>query len=495
MPALKRQRVSAPFNRSTSIGITAFTRVSKAQAATKSISIKNDRARDPSSVHNIEIVTVDGKRKADHDQVETESAGAVNKPNASTADAARILKPLPKRATKISRDLYKTPDNQKSIESTSPIGETPTRGAKSLLQNLKLSSSPIAPSSSLLSSQSTDTSTTTYDASQPPIPEFPPELQDLINLNSAFLTSLSIHYAHNGRNSPADLRLLCPNIARCWGKRSVSVEDIRRVLAIMRRAPSEVGDVVQTQLYLSDYGLGKICIELRRGNDSGSGICPIDEDSMNETFVKALTAIWAASGYDSNITALIDGISLASISVCPSVAKMSPLLAKGQRRMDEIKAAALTRKDTVGASKKALLDFVTTNGKKMTLLERLQEKQRLASNLPPPPSKADLSRQAGLRRLEEVVAVLSLLTTSTSMGQSRISFTMPTVISKLKDSFRSAISKEEGEVCVKLLASEIAPEWVKVVHLRKMDQVIIMTEDRVRDDVIAQRIKGALRRE
>lgn len=263
----------------------------------------------------------------------------------------------------------------------------------------------------------------------------------------------------------------------------------------MRRAPSEVGDVVQTQLYLSDYGLGKICIELRRGNDSGSGICPIDEDSMNETFVKALTAIWAASGYDSNITALIDGISLASISVCPSVAKMSPLLAKGQRRMDEIKAAALTRKDTVGASKKALLDFVTTNGKKMTLLERLQEKQRLASNLPPPPSKADLSRQAGLRRLEEVVAVLSLLTTSTSMGQSRISFTMPTVISKLKDSFRSAISKEEGEVCVKLLASEIAPEWVKVVHLRKMDQVIIMTEDRVRDDVIAQRIKGALRRE
>jgi len=72
-----------------------------------------------------------------------------------------------------------------------------------------------------------------------------------------------------------------------------------------------------------------------------------------------------------------------------------------------------------------------------------------------------------------------------------VSFTMPTILGKLKDSFKTAISNQEGEVCIKLLAEEIAPEWLKIVKMGKVEAVVVDRENRPSDSCIQERISSA----
>ena len=93
--------------------------------------------------------------------------------------------------------------------------------------------------------------------------------------------------------------------------------------------------------------------------------------------------------------------------------------------------------------------------------------------------------------MEEVVATLTQLSTSSSAGQSRVSFTLPTVVVSLKDSFRSPISAKEAEDCVRLLAGEIAPAWLKIVKRGRTESVVVSRDERPSDAVIRERISKA----
>jgi hypothetical protein len=166
---------------------------------------------------------------------------------------------------------------------------------------------------------------------------------------------------------------------------------------------------------------------------------------------------------------------------------MSPLLAKGQRRLDYLKSGITVKKEA--AKEKSPVE--TSNGTKPTLLERLRAKQLHQSTLPAAPSKAEIARKAALQRIDEVVAVLSILSTSTSIGQQRISFTLPTVLGRLCDSFKTPISKEEGATCVRLLASEIAPEWVRIVKMGKVEALVVNRDARPTELDIKERVKRA----
>ena len=190
-------------------------------------------------------------------------------------------------------------------------------------------------------------------------------------------------------------------------------------------------------------------------------------------------------------TTFIQDLPLETISICSSLAKMSPLLAKGQRRLEDLRAGIILKKQAE-KEKVTTLQEPNKNGRKPTLLERLKAKELRQSTLPAPPSKAELSRNAALHRLEEVVSVLSLLTTSTSVGQQRVSFTLPTVLGKLRDSFKTPMSKEEGETCVRLLASDIAPEWLKVVRMGKVDAIVVNRDNRPSDLDIKERVQRAV---
>jgi hypothetical protein len=280
--------------------------------------------------------------------------------------------------------------------------------------------------------------------------------------------------------------MLCPDVSRAWGKRRVVLDDIRRTIGVLNaNIPDGSKDHRISRLSLSDYGHGKICIEIRtNAGKVGRVPRPVNENHMNEIFVRGLKASWEEKAEtEISCNDFIGSLPLEPITTCPSLLKMSPLLAKGQRRLEEMKAGIMVKKQA------KVEETITTNGAKPTLLERLRAKQLHQSTLPPPPSKAELARKQALQRVEEVVSVLTILSTSSSVGQQRISFTLPTVLGKLRDSFKTPMSKEEGTTCVRLLAAEIAPEWVKIVKMGKVEALVVNRDERPGESDIKEKVR------
>ena len=481
--AIKRRKVAATArNASPSTsqfhGIAAFGRVSKASSAEKAGTGKKDY----DTVAITSYSTTEKKRKlVDVEKESTEDVSTI----ISAAIQERGIKPLPRRSDD-SQIFPKAPN--RPITKPDSSSDTPTKGARSLFNEL-FASKPLTHPSSETEAPAQNTNTATKSTSLL-AREIPIELLDLINLHAAFLTALSIHYAHNGTHSPADVRILCPHVARAWGKRGVTLLDIRRSLGVINTEISDgTKDPTMSKLSLSNYGHGKVCVEIRTASGkAGRMPRPLNEDILNEVFVRGLKAAWHGRG-DTNMKApeFISNLPLEAITTCSSLTKMSPLLAKGQRRLEDLKAGIIVKKAPPQAEK----PVETSNGGKPTLLERLRAKQLHQSTLPAPPTREELSRQAALQRIDEVVAVLTILSTSTSVSQQRISFTISTLLGKLRDSCKNPISKEEGTACVRLLASELTPDWVRLVRMGSVDALVVNPDCRPTELDIKERVKRA----
>ncbi|KAK8198115.1 uncharacterized protein BKA78DRAFT_307539 [Phyllosticta capitalensis] len=263
--------------------------------------------------------------------------------------------------------------------------DTPTRGTSGLLSALDLSQTPpmqprFSPSKETMRTAETiktvDTpnSPTDTPATSPCCSEFPSSrpstqdrksdelphgLLDLIDLHSSFLGALSFHYAHNGISSPVDIRMLIPAITTKWGKRKVTVEDIRRSLGVMQSSAftAHPHPALKARTFiLSDYGNGRICLEQQesrkaRSRRSSAVIPPsIDENALNALFSIELSQRWDEyrrkitpnSKSPQSVSYFISQMPLTDINTS-SLAKMGPLLAKGQQRLEDFKAGALKR--------------------------------------------------------------------------------------------------------------------------------------------------------
>lgn len=76
-----------------------------------------------------------------------------------------------------------------------------------------------------------------------------------------------------------------------------------------------------------------------------------------------------------------------------------------------------------------------------------------------------------------------------------MSFTMNTLLEKLRDSLRSGISRDEGAACVRLLAKEVAPEWVRVVVLAgRGENVVVEAERQLGRGEVERRVNEVLGR-
>ncbi|KUJ16099.1 uncharacterized protein LY89DRAFT_103413 [Mollisia scopiformis] len=486
MPGAIKRRKLATDRHAASVkqtrGLQTFTTTSKAVSVEKSVIEK------ASHVETIAITskssTTTKRKLVDSDEESTPEQSPV-----SSQTSVREIRSLPSRRSNDVQSLH-TPERPILSQDSATSIETPTKGARSLLDRFRISTT--TPTRSPLNSSSSSPSILEVSPEKIYLDtphDLPTELLDLINLHAAFLTALSIHYAHNGTHAPADLRNLCPDVARAWGKRTVTLEDIRRTLGILNTNIPEKYDHRISQLSLSDYGHGKICIEVKTNAGKPGRIArPVNEDLLNNIFAKGLVTTWEGKIVQKSVVAFIEDLPLQPIAICPSLIKMSPLLAKGQRRLDDLRAG-MASKDT---KERKLAITSTANGTKPSLLERLRAKQLHQSTLAPLPSKAELARKAALGRIDEVVAVLTILSTSNSVGQQRISFTLPTVIGKLKDSFKTPMSREEADTCVRLLAAEIAPDWVKIVKMGKIEALVVNRDERPQETDIKARVQRVI---
>lgn len=507
-------------------GIQAFGRISKAQSDAQILG-KRKAIEVESNAHELH----ESSKKRRRDSIEV----------AAAREPSRDSPHLPtKAAQKPSDDLVATSNFQadacpptakvRHVKQATPqkaarlqVGptETPTKGARSILEAFSLrSSSPSTRSSSpppsRLSSPRTSPASTRCST---PIcdreAKLPEELQDLIDLHSSFLSALSLHYAHHGCLTPVDLRVLNSSVSAIWRKRSVLVNDTRRILAIAQCAQSPPTSGART-LGLVDYGRGKICLELAEAiNNPSIHKRPIDEEKLHTLFTNNLEQQWqkylTSNASSASVETFIATLPFLPITACDSLSKLAPLLAKGQRRLEDLKAGAIKAQKSSSVSDPSIARDVSNPRPKLaasrsdSLLSRIRAKELIQSALPPTPLPAVLARKSALQRIEEVVPVLELLTAGPAAGCSERlasfekpkqqmqvqSFTMPTLVQHLQMSLRNPISKEDAVRCVRLLA-EMVPEWVGLLELGKCVGVMVRRDKAVGREEIGRRVDEML---
>ena len=313
-----------------------------------------------------------------------------------------------------------------------------------------------------------------------------------------------MQFAHNGANAALDLvRVVCPSVTLSWGKRRVTAEDVLRSIGVLSWTPVKSPTAATSPqsshnpYFLTDYGRDKICIERR----SDSSIA-LQEHKSNMDFEANLRTLWLAyDGQKANVGSFIASLPLAVIKTCASVAKATPLNVKGRRMLEELKAGFQRRDTESGSSRGTTPSNVTSSEatstkptSKLGLLDRTRAKeQELAEAARQGPSAEELERQGALQRAEDVAGVVGMLSMAAGgAGRARISFTMAALLLKLQDSLRAPIPREDSAKCIRLLAAEVAPEWMRVVTVGGRENVVVQPVFEPSQATVQERIKALL---
>lgn len=319
---------------------------------------------------------------------------------------------------------------------------------------------------------------------------FPPHLAELVRLHRIFLKTAVMQMAHTRSNVPLDIRELGPNISRSWRKRQVTVEDLRRCVAI--ESSTQVGGI-KSPFMVADYGKGKVCVELRAGYDGAA----INEARLCKQFEENLKSLCTEKATDqmADVDVTLDGLSLAELPQADltdmnTSVKTAALLVKGHQALSEIKnGMAAKQQEKEAKQQAAATPLLNPDGTKMSLLDRLRHKQLAAANAPHPPTGPELQRRAALNRVVDVASTISMLSLSNPASLPRQAFAMVTIVEKLRDSLRVPMSKEEGIECIRVIAKEIAPEWLRIVAIGGRENVVIQRGGEPVGRVIQERVQ------
>ncbi|KAI2627371.1 hypothetical protein GGS26DRAFT_561546 [Hypomontagnella submonticulosa] len=530
-PAVKQQRrgvstkskVATP-SQHVSSSISNFARVSKSTAKTDAKKEGQIISLTPKKDASLEALTPASRKRKVVASIEEDDSSADETPTKASLPATKLAKPVSQpakrgrgRPSKKARPEPRPEPTPKKRARSPTVSDSDESAINTgtLFKKLRLESSPSRCSTPLTATTSIADSDAGVDTDFTPkkiASQLPNEVLALVDLHSSFLKTLTLHYAHNGSNVPADLRVLCPNVARAWGKKKVTEADIQICLGVLNLVPNNTTQSSNNKplFSLSDYGRGKICVEIDPAqHDSGR---PLNEAKLNDTFRTNISSLWSRFSASNNPDAssfIATAVPKAPVIPCQSVAKAAPVLAKGQKRLEELKHGIAIKKQEKEQAKKQITQQVQQKqsqgdvqmgnaeaAPKMSLLDRIRLKS-LQKSMPGATanlSPAQLERRAALQRAPEVAATLGMLSRASGEG-GRVAFTMAVALEKIKDSLRMGISREEGAVCLRLLAREVAPEWVRVVTLAGRENVVVETDRELSRAIIEGRVRAILEKE
>jgi hypothetical protein len=445
---------------------TTRTKLSKLQAGKEAQTAAPFTARSA----NIEIVLPSRKRKVQDDD-EPASKKFCREPEAPIAPATPVSRKRKSVRFAEPTTAPSTPSRAPSTPSSSRkrrFESDETDQAEALLERLNIQS-PV----------SKRNKTTVHRRAPQNDFDLPRELVDLLDLHAAFLTTLQ--YSRSDTGSLIDLRTLYASVTRTWGKRHVTADDIQRCIGVLSWTPVKSDSAApRAPFFLCDYGRDKLCIEFHPSAERG----PLREAKLNMDFEANLRTLWLSSRDTQPATVFIATLPKAPIKAAAHKA-INPLLAtaKTQTTLDAFKHDIAQKRQQAQEAKAAATAALaqaaqpttttTENAPKISLLDRIRAKETLlATPQANTPSPAELQRRHALQRAADVAAVIGMLCKATAAGQARVSFTMAALMVRLKDSMRTPISQEDGMVCVRLLAAEVAPRWLRVVKVGGRENVV-----------------------
>ncbi|KAF2224141.1 hypothetical protein BDZ85DRAFT_260466 [Elsinoe ampelina] len=356
-----------------------------------------------------------------------------------------------------------TPRHKRVKDTVPPTPEeTPTRGASRLFDRLNLlNTAAITSSSENLQAYQSPPETPHSHALKGVTDTLPTKVEDLKQQFTALLSSHALFVAHYGAGSPCALPELASRVTQTWKKRAVSIDDIRRLVAILAEA---------SPFLLIDNGEGMICLEIKEGREGTS----LQNKQLIDEFSRRLQRRWLrwSATADNSIDAFLTSLPLALI-VKSEVAKDPNKQSKGayhlaqlKARPAEVTAASAKKVETVKDEAKTSAG-VSSRG--ASLLDRILAKQAAIAAGPGGPAKEQLDRLAALDKVEDVTRILDFL----AGGRPRASFSMQAVVQHLQNSMRSPIGREEAERVIEVMAQEICPRFVQTVKTGGLYGVVV----------------------
>lgn len=385
-----------------------------------------------------------------------------------------------------------TPQSSQFKDTLPSPAQTPTRNAQQLFDrmNLRATSPPTHPPSK--KSRTLETPPTSPDVEKvQPNAVLPEELRDLLSLHSSFLTAWSLHSAHNsGSTSAVNIKILLPMITANWRKRSVTVSDVRKILAL---TPDSGAAFVLEDRARAGIFLARV---LPSEQDTQRQTTYLDEAALNAVFETSLREAWA-DWCSKTPEELLTGRSFvrqlpqAEMVQNEATKNAAPLYSRGQQRLADLKAGqAAAKAETKSAQSPAPSTAKDASGiqnRNTSLLDRILAKQASTAALPGGPTRSELERKSALHRIEDVTRVLDML----AAGQMRASFSMPAIVQHLQQSLRNPITREETERCLGIMAAEIMPSFVKVVASGALKGVVVTRGGKIGFADLKERLANA----
>lgn len=328
----------------------------------------------------------------------------------------------------------------------------------------------------------------TPPASSPEPEELPTTLQELKSLHKAFVQALGVHYAHHGTNNAPFVSSLLSSVTRLWKRRSVSLQDVQRILAVWEICDEYTGNEIAHKkgpfkLVTTGIGSGQQT-KIENVQTIASSFLESELQQKYEAVVEKL-ARRAQRGTQSQYIFVSQELTNFPLLKC----EIGTQTQARQEKIHSIRDSILSKLSTTKSTASTEPDFATLSisdpsdppksredklkSRTLGLFDRLKAKQLANSASGGAPTSAELLRRRALHRLPDIIDVLRLKQSQKlnslfrAAGASRtssmkVSFSTDQLIQEIRDSGRVPTSPEEIRTCLDILGREVPDTWCSV---------------------------------
>ncbi|KAK5957844.1 hypothetical protein OHC33_001033 [Knufia fluminis] len=328
-----------------------------------------------------------------------------------------------------------------------------------------------------------------------PLPE---TLEELKSLHKSFTQALGVHYAHNGTSNAVSLAALMPAMTRLWKRRTVSVADVERMLAVweVTLAPGKEVEHSKGPFRLVATGIGSNAqakVEYAWTNSSGTFI----ESELHQKYEAAIERVWQSAQVNADAYSFVyeplitfprlkcqigtqtqaRREKITSIRDTILSKQPQPQPPQSQVQLQSEPDFSKLQISDPSDNKKPISREETLKSRTTSLFDRLRAKQA-ANNTSAPQTSATLLRRRALHRIPEIIDILRLkqsqklnslfrsdlhgLPNGTGARKMKVSFSLESLVQEIRDSGRVLIAAEEIRECIVLLGREVPDGWCSV---------------------------------
>lgn len=320
----------------------------------------------------------------------------------------------------------------------------------------------------------------------------PETIKDLFLIHKYFVRAFSLHRAHNGTSTDADTRKILDSVTRLYQKRTVTVLDLQRMLALYEiSAGTNIPPSTDCSHDESPFKL--ITIGTGRGKREMVAFVGFPEDRKHPVYDEAdliasydtmmvLTCRNNQKCKDSFLYQPIEEypvlhfeVGAQTIARQAKVSQTRDYILGG--RKTEIDVGKLSIRDEEGEINMPKIEQ-TVKSRTLSLFDRVKAKQ-LANSSVEVPSADAVRRKHALGRVAEIVEILRMkqqqkLGAYRGAGNNgKASFSLQQIVGEIKASMSIPMAESEIKLCVEVMSKEMEGGWLKVFELGVTKTVVL----------------------